>query len=149
MVITAKSEVNEAVESSTKFTIEPNVAGFVRIFDSDTFANKPIVIGDNMTVHIDYHAGTNNKVISADEGGLRIWLRHFQRKWLPQRDIVLVEEEAVNTEAGGFSFSVPLEGVIPTEELPEGHFYSLRATFMASDATMHDHEIYTLNFVSK
>ncbi|USD62515.1 VCBS repeat-containing protein [Vibrio sp. SCSIO 43140] len=149
VVITAKSEANEAVESRTTFTIEPNVAGFVRILDSDTFANKPIVIGDKLTVHIDYHAGTNNKVISADEGGLRIWLRHFQRKWLPQRDIVLVEEEAVNTEAGGFSFSVPLEGVIPTEELPEGHFYSLRATFTASDGTMHDHEIYPLNFVSE
>ncbi|SBT14147.1 FG-GAP-like repeat-containing protein [Vibrio celticus] len=149
VTIIVQSKVNTTIESATVLTVEPNIEGFVSIVGSDVYAQQPIVIKDNMTVKVDYHAGTENKVISADEGGLRIWLRHFQRKWLPQRDIVLVEAEAIDTESGHASFTIPLEGVVPTNELPEGHFYSLRATFTASDGTMHSHEIYPLNFVAK
>lgn len=148
VVITAQSEVNNTIKSTIKLTVEPNIEGFVSILGHDTYAQQPIVMKDTMTVKVDYHAGTENKVISADEGGLRIWLRHFQRKWLPQRDIVLVKAEAIDTESGSFSFTIPLEGVAPTNTLPEGHFYSLRATFTASDGTMHSHEIYPLNFVA-
>ncbi|MEZ9311365.1 FG-GAP-like repeat-containing protein [Vibrio sp. 10N.286.49.F3] len=147
VTIIVQSKVNATIESATVLTVEPNIEGFVSIIGSDAYAQQPIVIKDNMKVKVDYHAGTENKVISADEGGLRIWLRHFQRKWLPQRDIVLVEAEAIDTESGHASFTIPLEGVVPTSDLPEGHFYSLRATFTASDGTMHSHEIYPLNFV--
>ncbi|MGV2986426.1 FG-GAP-like repeat-containing protein [Vibrio sp. E150_011] len=149
VTITVQSKVSDTIGSVIKLTVEPNIEGFVSIISSDAYARQPIVIKENMTVKVNYHAGTDNKVISADEGGLRIWLRHFQRKWLPQRDIVLVEAEAIDTESGNASFTIPLEGVVPTNELLEGHFYSLRATFTASDGTMHNHEIYPLNFVAE
>jgi hypothetical protein len=147
--IVATSSANSAINDSVSLTVEPFIEGFVHIHDSEKYATQPIVLGENMTIELDYHAGTDNKVIFADEGGVRVWLRHFQRKWLPQRDIVLVESDAIDTVSGTYSYTIPLDGVKPTSELPEGHFYSLRATFTASDGTMHDHEIYPLNFVNK
>ncbi|WP_413113618.1 FG-GAP-like repeat-containing protein [Thaumasiovibrio sp. DFM-14] len=147
--IMARSTSDQSIEQRIDVTVAAPVKGFVKISDSQHYANEPLPLGENMTISLDYNAGTGNKAISADEGGVRVWLRHFQSKWIPKRDIVVVDETAIGNESGSTTLTIPLEGVIPTAELPDGHFYSLRATFTSSDGTMHDHEIYPLNFVNE
>ncbi|MGL6312828.1 FG-GAP-like repeat-containing protein [Vibrio sp. WXL103] len=149
VIISASSKANSDISSELVLNIEPDVQGFANIINSDIFANQPLEISESLELEVEYHAGSENTVISADEGGLRVWLRHFESKWMPARDIVLVEPEAIDTESGKLKFTVPLDGVVPTSELPEGHFYLLRATFTASDGKMHSKEIYPLNFVTQ
>jgi hypothetical protein len=86
-------------------------------------------------------------VISSDEGGIRFWLRHFRSKWFPVRDIVLTDSGVLGSESGRSSMTISLDGLTPTSELPEGHFYLLRASFASSDGNMYDATIYPISIV--
>ena len=119
----------------------------IRIVDSDHYATGPLTVGDSITVTAEYHAGNGNRVISSDEGGMRFWLRHFQSKWFPVRDIVLTDATVLGSESGRASKTITLDGLTPTAELPDGHFYQLRVSFTASDGSMHDASVYPLNIV--
>ena len=43
--------------------------------------------------------------------------------------------------------TLSLDGLAPTSELPDGHFYLLRASFASSDGNMYDATIYPINIV--
>ena len=124
------------------------VEAFISIRNEDELRNAPLVVGDDITLNVDYHAGSGNTVISSDEGGIRFWLRHFQSEWIPEKDIILTDSSVLKTESGSSSMTISLEGLTPTSELPDGHFYLLRASFASSDGSMLDATIYPLNIVA-
>ena len=147
--VTIKAESGtHGIGDDIQLKVEPLVAPFIRIVDEEKLRNTEFVSGDSVTLHVDYHAGSGNTVISSDEGGIRFWLRHFQSKWIPVKDTVLTDASVLGTESGSSSMSIPLDGLIPTSELPEGHFYLLRASFASSDGTMNDATIYPIEVVA-
>lgn len=149
-VVTISATAKEIgdVRGSIDLVVVADQSPFIRIRGLEDYANKPLIIGDQITVMADYHAGTDNQVIFADEGGVRFWLRHFRSKWIPVRDIVLTDESALYTAEGTAQQTFSLGGLTPTADLPEGHFYQLRASFTSSDGTTYDSEIYPLSIVA-
>ncbi|MGL6312827.1 FG-GAP-like repeat-containing protein [Vibrio sp. WXL103] len=151
VAISATSKANDQIVSQVKLKVEPNIQGFANIVNREAL-KQPLEIADSIELEFEYHAGTGNKVISADEGGVRVWLRRFRKlgnRTVPRKDVVLPQAEAINTESGKLVVSIPLEEVVPTSELPEGDFYSLRATFTASDGTAYSDDINAINFIAK
>lgn len=146
-IIRASLAKNSSLGDEVRVQVEPFVEAYIRIVDEEKYKNNPLTVGENITLEVDYHAGSGNRVISADEGGMRFWLRHFKSKWFPVKDIVLTEPGVLNTESGHASMTIPLQGLTPTKDLPEGHFYQLRVSFTSSDGQSHDATIYPLNIV--
>lgn len=134
---------NNQVMGSHTLVIKPVIKPYITITNQS--ALNSLTVDDDITVRVDYHAGSNNQVIASDEGGIRFWLRHFKSKWIPVKDTVLTDKSVLNTQSGQASMTFSLDGVTPSAELPEGHFYLLRASFVSSDGTMNDVNIYPLN----
>ncbi|XPF95543.1 FG-GAP-like repeat-containing protein [Colwellia sp. RE-S-Sl-9] len=148
VTITAISKSNKKIQESIKLTVEPFVEPFLKIINSEKYDNGTPIVDDNITLNVEYHAGSGNEVISADEGGMRFWLRHFKSKWIPAKDIVLTDASVLKTTSGSAKMVIPLKGATPTAELPEGHFYQLRVSFTSSDGKNHDALIYPVNIVA-
>ncbi len=144
-LITART--NAGLSATISLNVKPYIAPYVKILDKEKLGT--LSTNGNLTVAVEYHAGSNNEVIHADEGGVRIWLRHFKNKWIPIKDVVLVDETALGTTTGKVTQRFSLEDYIPTSNLPEGQFYQLRVTFTSSDGTMYEDSVYPLNLVDK
>ena len=147
-IVKASSKDN-SISSEIKVTVAPYTAPYVKILNKEKYGNHQIKVSDNLKVTVKYHAGSGNKVISADEGGIRFWLRHFKSKWIPVKDVVLVNKEALKTTSGTANMTFSLKDYIPSNQLQENHFYQLRVTFTSSDGDMYEDEILPLEIVSK
>jgi len=138
------STTDNSVSSYLLFKVEPFVKPYIKIVNKNELETQPLKVGDNFTVKVKYHAGSENRVISADEGGIRFWVRHFKSKWIPEKDVVLVFEKALNRESGEGEMTFSLEGFTASEDLPDGHFYQVRVTFTSSDGEMYEDSILPL-----
>ena len=141
------SLADRSLHTEIEFVIEPQIEPYIKIANKESYENKSFIVGDSIRVSVNYHAGSGNKVISADEGGIRFWLRHFKSKWIPVKDIVLTHEEALYKESGDAYATISLNGTTPVDELPNGHFYQLRVTFTSSDGNMYSDDILPLQII--
>lgn len=146
--IRVESAVNPAISDLVELAVQPDIEPYIWIQDEERYRSSPLVIGSALKIEAAFHAGTGNTVIASDEGGVRFWLRHFKSEWIPERDIVLTDTAALRAESGKSSMTISLDGLTPTADLPEGHFYLLRASFASSDGRMMDHNIYPLELVA-
>lgn len=149
VTITAVSQADLAISDELQLIVKPLIKPFINIVDAQLIAQSEFEVGGKITLKVNYHAGSGNKVIASDEGGIRFWLRHFKYEWIPAKDIVFVDSSALQTESGSSSMTFSLEGLTPTGELPDGHFYYLRASFTSSDGNNYDSAIYPVNIVAK
>lgn len=147
VTIKAISNENNSLSDEVHIIVKPLVEPYISIIDGEKYKNTAFVVGDSIKIDVNYHAGTDNTVISADEGGIRFWLREFKNKWIPAKDIVLTDAKALKTEFGSSSMTISLEGLTPSSELPTGHFYYLNASFASSNGKMYKHEIYPITIV--
>ncbi|WP_020208814.1 FG-GAP-like repeat-containing protein [Gilvimarinus chinensis] len=146
--ITAKSEQSSHVTDQFTLQVEDYREGHITISNRDRWASQPIVIGQPIELQASYDAGSGNQVIAADEGGLRFWLRHFKSRWIPVKDVVKVDADALHQQSGQASNSFSTQGLTPTAELPDGHFYQLRVSFTASDGKNYNATIDEINLVA-
>ncbi len=146
--ITATSSTNPNLNDSVKVNVSPFIAPYIRFVNEAELSTREYKVGDSIDIEVEYHAGTGNTVISSDEGGIRYWLRHFKSKWIPEKDIQLIDASALKTVSGTSKMSIPLDiGTITSDNLPEGHFYQLRASFASSDGSMNDVGLFTIKIV--
>ncbi len=103
--------------------------------DESYYKNTTFYTNENLSVSADYHAGSGNTVIDSSYGGFRFMLRHLNGSWGVEQDITTVYSDAIGTTSGTATVSISLEGLTPTSELPEGHFYFLFVQFSSSDGT--------------
>ena len=137
------------VSSEISLFVKPYIKPYIKIVNKAQFQNKELIVGSDIEVQVEYHAGSEQRVINADEGGVRFWLRHFKSKWIPQKDIILTSKDALKTQSGKASMLLSLEGLTPTKDLPEGHFYQLYVTFTSSDGNRYSDEVLPLELVFK
>ncbi|WP_440906670.1 CRTAC1 family protein (plasmid) [Catenovulum sp. SX2] len=142
VTLTAAHKQNNQVEHSSDY-----IAPYIKILNRSEFENKPLKIGDKVTIQVEYHAGTGNRVIKSDQGGIRFWLRHFKSKWIPVKDVVLVDTAVIGRESGTSKMTFDLADLIPTTELAQQHFYQFRVSFTSSNGDMLDEVIYPLDLV--
>jgi hypothetical protein len=75
-----------------------------------------------MVVTINYHAGTFQTV----KEPVQIWFREMTPDWKVVENIFMAEvDTCVGTLSGTVTLTFPLEGVKPSAQLPQGHFYYL------------------------
>ncbi|MGD8174417.1 FG-GAP-like repeat-containing protein [Marinimicrobium sp. ARAG 43.8] len=146
--ITAKAVGSTEAADTFTVQVDPYQEGSIAITNRDQWASRPIVIGEPISLKVSYNAGSGNEVIAADEGGLRFWLRHFKSRWIPVNDVVKVAADVLHTQSGDAEESFTTEGLTPTAELPEGHFYQLRASFTASDGQNYNATVDEINLVA-
>ena len=146
--IISVSTIDKSIVKEIIFEVKPFVKPFIEILNKAQLKDT-LFVGDDINIHVKYHAGSGNKVIFSDEGGIRFWLRHFRSKWIPVKDIVKVNKKTVYSVSGKSSTSISLKDLIPTKDLPKGHFYQLRTTFTSSDGTMYSDDILPLQINSK
>lgn len=147
VTIKATSQSNKEVKGEFQLNVEPLIESFISIVDADKMKDGALVAGEEITLTVNYHAGTGNHVISADEGGVRFWLRHFQSKWIPVKDIILTDTSVLKSISGSSTMTISLKDVLATEDLPEGHFYVIRASFSSSDGSQPDTTVYPINII--
>ncbi|MFC3120470.1 CRTAC1 family protein [Agaribacter flavus] len=128
-------------------TVQLAQSPFIKITNKTELESGKLKVGDEFQVLVDYHAGSGQKVIWADEGGVRFWLRHFRSKWFPVKDVVLLDEKPLYTELGKSQMTFSTEGMLATKDLPPGHFYMLSVSFTASDGNTYNDSIYPLQLV--
>ena len=120
------------------------VQAYISITNKQAIAAQLLESGKAVDVEVEFHAGTGHKLIAADEGGLRFWLRHFRSKWFPVKDRIEVDQSVLYQQHGISSRTLSLEGFAPTSELAENHFYLIRVSFTASDGNTYEDTIYPL-----
>ncbi|MCM2680714.1 FG-GAP-like repeat-containing protein [Echinimonas agarilytica] len=145
--ILVQATSNEALSQHIEINVSPYIEPHIIIKNAEDL--KVINVGDTISVDIDYHAGSRNTVIASDEGGMRFWLRHFMYKWIPAKDIVHTDTSVLRTTEGQSSMRFSLDGLTPSNELPEGHFYQLRVTFANSEGQMVDAAIDDVQVIAK
>jgi len=136
--IKVSSATTPKVNDTIKVKVAQTITPFIKFTDEKKLREKVWTADDKVILKVEYHAGSGNKIIASDEGGIRFWLRHFKSKWVPIKDIVLIDSDALKTESGKSTMTLSLEGLIPSAELPEGQFYQLRASFVSSNGRMYD-----------
>ncbi|MBU2950835.1 VCBS repeat-containing protein [Tamlana agarivorans] len=143
--ITVVSESNPKASDQLVLEVKAFIMPSITILNKNKF--KTLKVGENLSVSAAYQAGSGNKVISADEGGVRIWIRHFKNEWIPIKDAILVDETALYKTSGTIKKTFSLKGYTPTKDLPEGQFYMIRASFTTSDGVTYDDNLYPLDIV--
>lgn len=146
-IISATALANTKVSDQIEIKVTQKIDPYIRISNASQLEGMRFKVGDDIVLNVDYHAGSNNTVIAADEGGIRFWLRHFKSKWIPVKDTVLKDTSVLGTQSGQSTMTLSLDGLTPTAQLPKGHFYLLRATFASSNGNMYDATIYPLDIV--
>ena len=133
VTVTAKAEANPSIQGSIDFDVQADVKPFIKIDNLAQLINQPVHAGDTFKVHVSYHAGPGHTVIAADEGGLRVWLRHFKYRWFPIEDRIETDRSVLYTVSGNSTATLSTQGLVPSDELPEGQFYSLEVSFTNSN----------------
>ena len=146
-IISATALANTKVSDQIEIEVTQKIDPYIRISNATHLQGMQFKAGDDIVLNVDYHAGSNNTVIAADEGGIRFWLWHFKSKWIPVKDTGLKDASVLGTQSGQSTMTLSLEGLTPTAQLPKGHFYLLRATFASSNGNMYDATIYPLDIV--
>ncbi|WP_158968534.1 dockerin type I domain-containing protein [Paraglaciecola sp. L3A3] len=117
-------------------------------FDNDAkYRNVTHLTTQPMNVTLNVEAGTGN-VVTDGVGGLKVFLRELTSAWGVVKDIVVFDDSMIGQQTAASNVSIPLEGITPTADLPEGNFYFLYAQFAASNGTTYDRAIARLNIDS-
>ncbi|WP_233267297.1 Ig-like domain-containing protein [Paraglaciecola sp. L3A3] len=91
----------------------------------------------SIDITADYDAGTGQTVTNT-YGGVRFYLREMTAGWAAvAKDTVTEDSSVIGSQFGTATGSISLAGVTPTEDLPEGNFYFLYATFESTDSIIH------------
>lgn len=122
----------------------PSDKAYVEIINKEELNSQPWKTGARVTVKVKFDAGEGQNLIAADQGGLKLWLRHFKSKWIPAKERTQISSEVLYQRQGEVEFEVDLVDVTPSEELPQGHFFQLRLTMMASDGEVYEDGIMDL-----
>ncbi|WP_111980006.1 CRTAC1 family protein [Algibacillus agarilyticus] len=146
-IINAGIQLQPADRQANQTTQAGYVAPYVKILNRDEFENQPLKVGDSFTLNVAYHAGTGNKVIKSDQGGVRFWFRHFKNQWIPIKDTVLIDKSVVGTESGETKMTFKLTDLKATSALPEKQLYQFRVSFASSNGDMLNEVIYPLNLI--
>ena len=138
-----------SIRDTLTFNVVAQQKPFIEIVNAEQLQQQKFYVGDSITLKAKFHAGSGEKVISSDEGGVRFWLRQFKYKWIPAKDTILIDETAIGKVSGESSKTFSLKGFVPSTQLPKGHFYYLSVSFANSDGSVLKDEIYPITLLSK
>ena len=126
VVITAVSQDNKTIVGSFNLNVQAYVEPGIFIQDSIKFTTQEFAIGDTMEVVVNYSAGSGNVVAAQDLGGVKIWFRQMNNRWMASGNYdCIVDADALGKESGVTKAYVTIDELTPSAELPEGYLYYL------------------------
>jgi agarase len=91
-----------------------------------------------LDVIANFEAG-GEQTVTNELGGVRFFLREMDSSFSKSfGDVIVSDASVVGEQTGTANVSIPLAGLTPTVDLPEGHFYFLFAQFKSSDGTTYN-----------
>ena len=142
------SDGNSYTVNVARLNIEAaQVAPALVIQDRDAIKNHIYANTAALTVTFDVEAGTGN-VVDNSIGGLKVYLRELTSAWHPVNNVIVYDESIIGQQTSSSTVQLPLEGLTPTNQLPDGNFYFLFAEFSASDGNIYNTGIAHINIDS-
>ncbi|WP_370977827.1 Ig-like domain-containing protein [Agaribacterium sp. ZY112] len=129
--IVATSEEGSFTAAAT-LTVEEPVTGSLSIDDASIYTSTEYVSGESMEVSTLFEAGTG-ETVSGTYGGVQYYLREMTASWAVVKDVIAYDGSVIGQQRGTSTVSIPLAGVTPTADLPEGNFYFLYAKMNSTD----------------
>ncbi|MFY0607610.1 MAG: Ig-like domain-containing protein [Cyclobacteriaceae bacterium] len=139
--ITATAQDGSGVSQSMNITVvDP---AFVRFDDVSKYKSGSYESGTSIEVTCNYSAGGGTTV---SDDGIKFWLREITPNFAAVvKDYTSVVTSVAGSSSGTATTTISLEGVPPTENLPEGNFYFLFVNFKTADGQVYDHGIFPIN----
>jgi len=145
MTVITGTTVDGNLQDNSVVNVSSIVAAFVAYDDESIYLNTIYNTNGAIDITCNYHAGSGNTVIGGNFGGVKFWLRELNADWGDVNDYTHVDAEALGTESGTSSASIPLNAVTPTASLPSGNFYFLWVSFASSNGNTYDKGIVNIN----
>lgn len=139
--------VENGLTAESDITVLALVAPFIAFDDESVYLNTDFETDGTLVVNTEYHAGTGNKVVASNYGGVKYWLREMAEGWNLVTDYLYVDESVLGTESGTSTGTISLAGAVPTEDLPEGGFYFLWVTFASDNGENYEKGLVGINVV--
>jgi len=123
VTITATSS-DGSFTASSLLTVEEPTQTSISFDDAQKYTSTEYASGSSMQVTTEYDAGTGFEV-AAGLGGINYLLRHMASNWTVINDVGVTDSSAIGLQKGTSTVGIPLEGLTPSEDLPNGEFYFL------------------------
>ncbi|MGJ8678804.1 Ig-like domain-containing protein [Paraglaciecola sp.] len=107
--------------------------------DNDSkYQSTTYTTDSTLDVIANFEAG-DEQTVTNELGGVRFFLREMDLSFSQSfGDVIVSDASVVGEQTGTANVSIPLAGLTPTVDLPEGHFYFLFAQFKSSDGTTYN-----------
>ncbi|MDR9825849.1 FG-GAP-like repeat-containing protein [Vibrio sp. FNV 38] len=134
------SEVPGEITDTVSFDVEALVEANVTFDDNSKYMGPELCNNVPLDVSAHYHAGSGSVV---NDNGITFRLRHMDAGWGLVNDYIVEHTESANTTSGTAKVSFDLSDslVIPTADLPEGHFHFLFVEFVSDAGKQHERGI--------
>lgn len=140
-----KSDVHKVFLNEEDSKASLKVKPFVQIHGKQNLVKNGVDTSGKLTITAKYNAGQGHTVIAADEGGIQFWLRHRSSLSLvPVEDRIEVDPNVLYTKEGDATVTIDLDGLLPSDKLRAGEYYTLRVVFTSSDGNMYEDSIENL-----
>ncbi|MCU8154542.1 FG-GAP-like repeat-containing protein [Vibrio vulnificus] len=128
------------VTDSLNITIEDWFEASVMFDDDKKYMGPALCTNQPLSVAANYHAGSGSTV---NGNGLTFRLRQMDASWGLVNDYIIPHLQSADTTSGSaavvFDLTNPL--VIPTADLPDGHFHFLFVEFVTDEGKKHERGI--------
>ncbi|WP_096084860.1 Ig-like domain-containing protein [Agaribacterium haliotis] len=108
---------------------KPVVPASLALDDDGKYLSTEYVEGGVMELAANFDAGTG-QLVSDTVGGVQFMLREMDAGWSVINDYLVADADAIGLQSGEAKALLSLDGVTPSDELPEGNFYFLFARFV-------------------
>ncbi|NVK26088.1 MAG: Ig-like domain-containing protein, partial [Gammaproteobacteria bacterium] len=102
--------------------------------DASKYTNTTYETNGTLDVQVNFEAGTG-QTVSDSLGGIKFFLRELTPNFNVVNDVIVYDSSAIGNQSGIASASIPLAGLTPSAQLPDGNFYYLFATFQSTSGT--------------
>ncbi|WP_246072557.1 Ig-like domain-containing protein [Catenovulum sediminis] len=123
-----KYSVNAFPITIEAVNIEPSLS----FDDLAQYTATTYLTSGSLDVNLNVEAGSGN-VVTDGLGGVKVFLRHLRSNWSVVNDTIVYDASVVGEQTANASVSIPLAGLTPSAQLPEGDFYFLFVQFESSN----------------
>ncbi|MCG8578474.1 MAG: Ig-like domain-containing protein, partial [Bacteroidales bacterium] len=148
VTVTAYEQNNMDVIDIRKINVLPYIPPTIEIEQEEELRNTAYKVGDKIELTVNYHAGSGNTVMAQDLGGVKVWFRSLNKRWMADGNFeMIVDESSLEKQSGTMKAIIDLTNRVPSSELTEGSIYYLYVGMASSNGQLYTKEIYPIKVV--